>query len=351
MRNNCGKMTSNSSVLSATCCSLISQKQKEYSYHISANHKMHYYINAYINFSLIGPTAILNLSVLIVLLKSKALKSRSNIPVAFLAGWDLLTALLSQPVFGVYLIRMARFELSCGLLITVSYAATIIAMTSSFIVVAIATERYLALFHVFFWSTRITYRMLTIPLSLIWVFPVIICVIMYDVMPIVGISIYTLVTAIAITWISICYYRMFKLIRKMQRRIMARETANKSENEIRGKEARLTKFTSAIVALYLIMNIPYCLIIVFISTVFKDDYHSDTVKWYSATWLMLNSLLNPIVYAWQSPHIGRGLLQLWRVRRVFPTELTTCKDNADGNKRMQLINKEEQKPVASIFLD
>lgn len=349
MRNSCGKMTSNSSILSISCCTLISRKEREYSYHISTNHITHYYINAYINFCLIGPTAILNLSVLIVLLKSKALKSRSNIPVAFLACWDLLTALLSQPVFAVYLIRMARFQLSCGLLITVSYAASIIAMTSSFTVVAIATERYLALFHVFFWSTTITHRMLTIPLSLIWVFPVIICVIMYDVMPIVGISIYTLVTAVAIIWISICYYRMFKLIQKMQKRIMTRETAIKSENEIRGKQARLTKFTSAIVALYLIMNIPYCLIIVFISTVFKDDYYVDPVKWYSATWLMLNSLLNPIVYAWQSPHIGRGLLKLWRVRRVFPTELTICKDNADGN--MQLTNKEEQKRIARIFCD
>ena len=351
MRDNSKGMALNSTLLSARCHTLLSHKVREYSYHVSDNHKTHYYINAYMNCCLVGPTALLNLSVLIVLLKSKALKSRSNIPVAFLAGWDLLTALLSQPAFAVYLLRLAKLEYSCALHITVSYAAAIIAMTSSLIVVAITTERYFALFHVYFWSTRITHRKLIIPLSLIWIVPLIICVIMFDFMPIVGISIYTLVSLIAITWISICYYKMFRLIRQMQRRVITNESAKNLETEMRGKQARLTKFTSAIVALYLIMNIPYCVIIVFISTVFKNDYYSDPVKWYAATWLMLNSLLNPIVYAWQSPRIGRGLLQLWKFRRVFPSESTTYKENADGNKRMQTVNNEKESQMARIFRD
>ena len=346
-------MASNSTLFSVRCRTWLTHKQTNYHYHVSSAHRMHYHISAYINCCLTGPTFVLNLSVLIVLLRSKALWSRSNIPLAFLAGWDMLTALLSQPVFAVYLFQLAQSKLSCGLIIAVSYVAAIIAMTSSLIVVAISTERYFALFHVFFWSTRITHQKLIIPLCLIWVIPLAICVVMFDFMPIVGISIYTLVTVLAIIWISICYYRMFKLIRKMQKRVMPRETVSRLENEKRGKQARLTKFTSAIVALYLAMNIPYCLILVLISTVFKNDYYSDPIKWYSATWLMLNSLLNPIVYAWQSPHIGRGLLKLWRVPR-FRTIESTTNENPEGTNRMQMIDKDDGQarrpiPVENVF--
>ena len=296
------------------------------------SHKIHYNINAYLNCLLLGPTAILNLSVLIVLIKSKALKTISNIPIAFLAGWDLLSALFSQPIFVTYLVKIVKHEMSCPLLLMVSYAAAVIAMTSSFIVVVITTERYLALFHVFFWSGNVTRRMLVIPLSLIWVIPLIICIIMFDVMPIVGVAIYTIMTVCAILWISISYYRMFKLIRTIQRRVMARDNASKSENEIRGKQVRLAKFTFAIVGVYLIVNIPYCIAIILVSTVFSSSHHADAVKWYFATLLMLNSLLNPIVYAWQSPHIGRGLLQLWKMGRPVPSRSITYKDNQEMSR-------------------
>ena len=332
MDNNITKMHSNTTDLYVTCQSLITNKHKEYHYHISDSTKLHYYINAYINCCLVGPTALLNLSILIVLFKSKSVKTMSNIPIAFLAGWDLLTALLSQPIFAVYLLQIVKLKFSCALLIVVSYAAAIIAMTSSLIVVVITTERYLALFHVFFWAGHITRKMLIIPLSLIWVIPSIICIIMFDVMPIVGVSIYTLLTVLAIGWISISYYRMYKLIRKIQMRVMARENAKQSENEMRGKQARLSKFTFAIVVLYLIVNIPYCVAVILLSTVFKGGIYTDVIKWYFATWLMLNSLLNPIVYAWQCPHIGRGLLRLWRVGRVPLARSTTYKDNAEGSR-------------------
>ncbi|XP_065059655.1 adrenocorticotropic hormone receptor-like [Rhopilema esculentum] len=324
-------MSSNDSSLNVLCESFFTNMRTRYHYYMSQNHIIHYHINAYMNCILVIPTAFLNFSVIVVLWKTKALRALSNIPIIFLAGWDLLTAVLSQPIFAAYLLYITKLKFSCALMGAVKYVSAIVAMTSSFIVVVITTERYLALFHVFFWSGHITRKMLFIPLSLIWVIPFVLCIVMYEVKPIAGIAIYTFLILLAILWISVSYFKMFKLIRKMQLRVMPRDNGNQSENDIRSKQARLSRFTFAIVCLYLVMNIPYCVSVILLSTVFKDDYYTDAVKWYFATWLMCNSLLNPIVYAWQSPQIGRGLLRLWRMRKVYAGRSVTY-DKNDASK-------------------
>eukprot|EP00794_Sanderia_malayensis_P009756 gene9756-10755_t len=235
-------------------------------------------------------------------------------PLIFLAVCDFLTSILGQLLFGVYLIQMTKRQLSCSLALEVAYCGIILQVTSSTIVLFITAERYLALFYTFFWIGHVTRRHLVISLSLAWVPGLFFTILLFDVeRKAFGSIFYTVFIFTSLIVITVCCVKIFKYIRRMQRSVAAIEVDRESDKR---KQVRLAKYCAMVVGVFLMVNIPYSIMGIVLYTGILGSIKSlKHIQAYMFTFNMFLSLLNPMIYAWQCPAIGRGMLELWRMRK------------------------------------
>eukprot|EP00794_Sanderia_malayensis_P009755 gene9755-10752_t len=312
--NNSNTTSINKFQYTIQCNTLFTQRPFLVRNDLSPTNLMHFTIAAYINIVLAFPTAFFNLSLIITFIKLRLYKTVSNIPLIFLAAWDLLTSLFGQLLFGVYLIQMTKRQLNCSFVLEMKYSGIIVHIASSTIVLFITTERYLALFYVFFWTSHITRKHLAIPLSFAWAPGLLFDIFIIDIQhKVLGVLTYTSFTFISLIWITICCVKIFKYIRRMQKSVAAIEIDRESDKR---KQARLSKYSTMIAAVYLIFHIPFSLMELGIhSRILGDKKTLARISTYMVTFSSLKSLVNPIVYAWQSPTIGKGMQELWRIRK------------------------------------
>lgn len=296
------------------CFSLFGKTTQTLTYDTSLSSSIQYKTIASVIIITMIPTIALNITLLVALITLKELKTVSNTPLAFLAGWNLLGAMFNQPLFVSYLFQTSDERLNCGVLLALIYGSPTITMMSAFTVVVIATERYVALYHTYYWSEKVTRQKLTWLLSLIWLPPCALCLLMFESsLEVIGVGIYTFFTFLSLAWISFAYFRMYCLIRKMQLQLESQERAASSENEAKQrKQARLSRFSIAIIAVYLIFDIPYSIASVVLHAIVKKDDKPHPVEAYMHAWIMAIALVEPLVYAWQSPIVARGMRKVWR---------------------------------------
>eukprot|EP00794_Sanderia_malayensis_P009757 gene9757-10756_t len=305
--------TANQFQYTINCASIFTHAPIRIDNDLNPGNKLHFTIAAYINIAVALPTAFLNLSLITTFIKLRLYKTVSNIPLIFLATSDFLTSILGQLLFGVYLIQMTKRQLSCGLALEVTYCGITFHVTSSTIVLFITVERYLALFYAFFWASHVTRRHVTIPLSLAWVPGLLLAILFFDVKyKAFGSIFYTVFTITSLIVITVCCVKIFKHIRRMQRSVAAIEIDRESDKR---KQVRLAKYCAMVVGVFLLVNIPYSIMGIVLYTGILGSIKSlKHIQVYMLTFNMFISLLNPIVYAWQCPAIGRGMLELWRMR-------------------------------------
>ena len=98
----------------------------------------------------------------------------------------------------------------------------------------------------------------------------------------------------------------------MQLQLESQERAASSESEAKQrKQARLSRFSIAIIAVYLIFDIPYSIASVVLHAIIKKDDMPHPFEAYMHAWIMLIALVDPLVYAWQSPVVARGMRKVW----------------------------------------
>lgn len=274
------------------------------------------YINAVINAMLIVPTTVLNLSVIMVLLRPTFF-TVSNVSLLFLSIWGLLSSILSQPLYICYVLYLSERRMPCTIALPNMYLGPTISMSNTFTGVAISIERYLALFHTYYWQQNVRPKHLVICLSTVWVLPFILCVVMFDTPyrgP--GVALYTLITIFALAWISYSHFKVHRLVRSMQRQI-SRNTVVPFPDEkeaTRKRQARLSKFTVVVIGVFLGFNIPYCALSLLVYVLLKGFLFAENISICMQTFLCISPLVYPLVFAWQSPQVGRELLKLWRIR-------------------------------------
>ena len=267
------------------------------------------------------PLVILLNALVIVAIKTKRrLQTRSNILLASLAGTDLAMGLTSQPAFiASEISRLAGGSLSvCGTLYDMTInILVVLSLASLFHLVLISADRFVAMKFSLRYHMIVTKFRLTVAVACSWLIAVI-CAVIYRVLPEMRQSIRLghLFVAISLLVIIYCHGSVYFICR---RHLIQIKSAQPSQ-EVTAKfleEKKAWKTTGIVIGgvfiCYMVGLLPAFLSIMLPAN--KKILDSLLPSSLHRSFIILNSLLNPVIYCWKSRVIRKAMLQLLKKSR------------------------------------
>ena len=254
-------------------------------------------------------TAVLNALVMIsVQTKSRLRAHKSNVLLAFLALTDFTVGILVQPAFAAVLIMLLLNEPRGYCVLKVLRHVTVVVIASLFHLVLLTGERYIAMKHPFSYLSFVTEGRLLCTSAMAWFLSISHSIILLVSKPVymrcVGIS-----SLLSFAIISFCHLTVFGETRRHERQLAAQATPEAREEFERNRKA--FKLTSIIlVLLILFVLIPGTLPVVLLN--YREFTPEAVYLFFSFTMslVFLDSLLNPIVYAWRLRQFRVAIIEL-----------------------------------------
>ncbi len=271
-------------------------------------------IIAGINFSAIIPTVAANLSVAIVIVKTKQAHLASNMILLSIVFVNLIEGVFSFPSLGNVVLSVTYRKYDCISSAISGYIGGSLALVSMLTVIFLAYERYTAVVQTYRYVDKFTPERIKMTTIAIWVFPFIWFFLLMFFPPIMtfAIIVVSLITVTAYVFNVIAYIKIHRTINRMWQRDASNtiDRAKNTEHEL-SKEGRRNKFTA-----YAIFFLLACYLPSFIKQMFMSVMKDPTLLNYSCDTIMcLHATFSPWLYSWQSPAIGRGVKKLLRLRK------------------------------------
>ena len=268
-------------------------------------------------------TAILNALVMIsVQTKSRLRAHKSNVLLAFLALTDFTVGILVQPAFAAVLIMLLLNEPHGYCVLKVFRHVTVVVIASLFHLVLLTGERYIAMKHPFSYLTFVTEGRLLFASAMAWFLSISHSVLLLLSKPVymrcVGIS-----SILSFAVISFCHLTVFGETRRHERQLAAQQATPEAKEEFE-RNRKAFKLTSIIlVLLILFVLIPGTLPVVLLN--YREFTPEAVYLFFSFTMslVFLDSLLNPIVYAWRLRQFRVAIIELlFRTVNIVDAEET-----------------------------
>jgi len=275
--------------------------------------------------------------VILVVWKTPALHTPSNVFLCCLAISDLTVGLIAQPCFVIHKIGelLESYSMYCTTRILAESVGYITAGTSVLTMTGIAIERYLALYlHLRFKEIVTTKRILVAALCL-WVFFILLAASRFW---IANDSIFNNIIIslifVSLTFTFLAYLRVLKYVRRHENHIRDQKTIQTAQRC--PVEYRLTKMTrykkSTLTMVYILGIFVLCYIpFLCVKVVYKIDGYTTSVKTaslYASTIVFLNSSFNPLVYCWRIPDIRKAVKDFFSpcfgVERSSPASIASA---------------------------
>ena len=248
------------------------------------------------------PTVVLNMLVMVaVKVKSRLRTNKSNILIATLASTDFAVGLFVQPVFiANWIILLVRnsFQGVCFLTIWSRIGFSTLSTVSVLHLALLSGERFLALNRPFAYTNLITTTRLLFASVLTW--SISLCVIIplsLDKAALVFTNI--LINGIAMILIIFCHVAVFRELRRHKQRIAALQVTQEERSRF-AREKKAFRLTVIIVAVPVLCFLSFFVV----APVFVLQNSSGMpwelapiIKELSISIMLLNSLLNPIIYS------------------------------------------------------
>ena len=255
-------------------------------------------------------TAVLNALVMIsVQTKSRLRAHKSNVLLAFLALTDFTVGILVQPAFAAVLIMLLLNEPRGYCVLKVLRHVTVVVIASLFHLVLLTGERYIAMKHPFSYLTFVTEGRLLFASAMAWFLSISHSVILLVSKPVymrcVGIS-----SILSFAVISFCHVTVFCETRRHERQLAAQQATPEAREEFE-RNRKAFKHTSIIlILLILFVLIPGTLPVVLLN--YREFTPEAVYLFFSFTMslVFLDSLLNPIVYAWRLRQFRVAIIEL-----------------------------------------
>lgn len=247
-------------------------------------------------------TVVLNALVMIaVKWKSRLRCHKSNILLATLASTDFMVGLLLQPVFVAELITLLldkAFGKVC-LLSHISRVGISYSSFTSFLHLALLSgERFLALKRPFAHMDLVTTSRLLCASALAWLLPVILHIrLPFGKTVILSTNVFLMV--ITMIFIIFCHVTVFRETRRHEQRLAAQQVTQEAREKFE-KEKKAVKITFIILTVFVLCCLPFVALRVVLQLTRGTKKPTETVKivgQLSRSLLLLNSLLNPIIYS------------------------------------------------------
>ena len=272
------------------------------------------------------PTVLLNALVIFAVATRGQLRNESTILLACLAGADLLTGLLGQPIrIATEVQRILKKGTFCSALERVSTLSLIWHILATLThLVLITTDRYIAIKKPLRYREIVTTRRVTVAVISGWAFTIFVTIqesILAAVNSDTNIySIYLTISTITVTGfasISIIaivgiYLYIFSETRRQQR-IEIEHLSVEEITTIR-KNNKATKVLGIILITLIAAYLPTIIsVIVYFSVNLEGRVLNCMASWV-ATLIMLGSLCNPIIYCWRMEKFRHAFLEIFHLR-------------------------------------
>ena len=246
---------------------------------------------------LIAPfTALMNLSVLIVVRKNQRLQTLPHVLLANLSVTDMLTGFLTLPVFAVFYILASQGQIHCQLYTVLRYFSYCFATMSYISLLFIWTERYFAIFHPYF-HARWVHKSLVVKLLIIqWI----ICFLIYVplfLIPrgrIVKHILILTVMPLSFLWSFYVQMKTIIIVKKIQREVSTLSRSYNNRHIIHHCKNNATKVSMSILLALFICYLPFCIVSplqYFFSNLEQLAIANITFEW-SVAFVLFNSLCN-----------------------------------------------------------
>ena len=266
------------------------------------------------------PLVILLNAIVIVVIKTKQrLQTRSNILLASLAGTDLAMGLTAQPAFIATVISrlvygsLSVFDTSRLLDNTKNAIFVVLGFASIFHLVLISADRFVAMKYSLRYDTIVTKFRITVAAACGWLFPVIYVFIRFIVLPeiIPKIMLVHFVVAICLLVIIYCHGSVYFICRRHLIEIKSTQPSQEATAKFL-EDKKAWKTTGIIVGGLFMCYIPELLfaLIFEILPAYKKILDTLFPSSFRFSFVVLNSLLNPVIYCWRSTAIRKAMLQL-----------------------------------------
>ena len=272
------------------------------------------------------PTVLLNALVIFAVAKREHLRNESTILLACLAGADLLTGLLGQPIrIAAEVQRLLKTGTFCGALERLSALSLIWHILATLThLVLITTDRYIAIKKPLRYREIVTTRRVTVAVIAAWAFTIFVTIqesILAAVNSDTNIySIYLTISTITVTgFVSISiiaivgiYLYIFSETRRQQRI----ETEHLSVEEITKirKNNKATKVLGIILITLIATYLPTIISVIMYFSVNLEGRVLNCMASWVATLIMLGALCNPVIYCWRMEKFRHAFSEILHLR-------------------------------------
>ncbi|XP_031572613.1 G-protein coupled receptor 3-like [Actinia tenebrosa] len=256
-----------------------------------------------------------NFVIIYTIARTASIQVPSNILVLGLAISDFGVGILAQPAYSIFkFFEMKRsVSLYCTFGLVYSYSYWTLATVSFFTLTAITVDRFLAVHIHLRYQELVTVRRYGILLGCIWVISSVTCVCRMQLSHMLFIRVVGVLSLVFLITLNLYFLiKIFQVICRHSIQIQAQQqSVQQSIDMPRYKKSVNTMYY--VIGAFLVCYVPYVgTMIVYIDASKKITQHKLMLLVVTQTLVMLNGMLNPIIYFWRIQEIRHSAFQLFR---------------------------------------
>ncbi|XP_078364266.1 histamine H2 receptor-like [Oculina patagonica] len=275
-------------------------------------------------------TIFMNALVMAAVKSTRRLRTKPNILLVCLAATDFMVGLTVQPLFitmKIYFLRGITVDQFCTLEKVSGKMFDILCGVSLFHLVLISLERYLAIRHTFFYGNHITTLRLAIASATTWLIVLILTILeFYDVhvqFPVIAIGIDDFLIISSIPIIITLHIVVYIEVRRHEHQIISQQVSLIAKLNFL-KEKKALKTTSFIILAVFICYFPSIILVATPLLPLLEDKMGGELAYivfsFVITLTLLNSVINPLIYAARNKQFRVAFLQLLFRKRLKQAE-------------------------------
>ena len=259
------------------------------------------------------PTVLLNLFVIVVVITKPSLQTKYHFILASMAGTDLAVGVAVQPVFItglIYLLFGGSPLVFCNILKIPPVATTGLSLASLFHLMLIGLERVIALKYSFHYDSILKKKRLVVATVTCWLASIIHFVVRCTAKTgeqIAGPVLFILM-ATFMSVILYCHISVYFVCRRHLKQIKSQQVSSEATAKFLS-ERKACKTTTIVLGGLLLSFVPGLLRWIVNAFLFPLPTSVANV---TLSFILLNSLFNPIIYCWRSKIIRQALMKLLR---------------------------------------
>ena len=273
------------------------------------------------------PTILLNALVIIAVATRHQLRTPSNILLASMAGTDLFTGLIVQPiVVAVHVKRILSDGPFCILETVYEQLVLVSSITSFSHLVLIGINRFIAVKKPLRYQIIVTRQRVKIGVILAWAFTFCLRIphlilfgidskqVVYFYKKVMGV-IFSIFGTLYIVVIVYMYGYIYSESRRQKKRLKNEQLTQEEARKVK-KDNKANNTATIILGVLLLTYLPS---IIWTAVIASSDYLLEPrsmtiVLGWTDTFVMLGSLSNPLIYGWRFKKLRRAFLEILRLR-------------------------------------